>query len=275
MVEEIGFSENSREVQPAGIKIKIGNSNAKAESSSESSSEYELNKPSVRVDQNWAKVVQNQSQSLEEAKSFEFPVEDEAINAVRIGKDGAEGYFSAALDKDKDRQLGEMDIVGVILEEDCRQKTEVNELSCKGILQQKLSNCKVPNMVSVELLSPRNEEAQVVESFSGGEERFHLGNVDLVSSRALEDVQSMGLNEMVVELPKPFEPTKIKSSWEATVDALNNAHLATVESIDLHKLSGTLKESEGFFPELVTKNRKGDESEAVRDLALLEWNQTE
>ncbi|KAK8630044.1 hypothetical protein V6N13_078855 [Hibiscus sabdariffa] len=93
-------------------------------------------------------------------------------------------------------------------------------------------------MVSVELLSPRNEVAQVVKS------------------RALEDVQSMGLNEMVVELPKPFEPTKIKSSWEATVDALNNAHLATVESIDLHELSGTLKESEGFFPELVTKNRR-------------------
>ncbi|KAK9014944.1 hypothetical protein V6N11_006079 [Hibiscus sabdariffa] len=131
MVEEICFSENSREVQPAGIKIKIGNSNAKAESSSESSSEYELNKPLVRVDRNWAKVVQNQSQSLEEAKSFEFPVEDKAINAVRIGKDGAEGYFSTALDKDKDRQLGEMDIVGVILEEDCRQKTEVNELSCE------------------------------------------------------------------------------------------------------------------------------------------------
>ncbi|KAK8664954.1 hypothetical protein V6N13_084722 [Hibiscus sabdariffa] len=86
--------------------------------------------------------------------------------------------------------------------------------------------------------------AEIWGSFEafGGEERFHLGNMNLVSSRTLEDVQSMELNEMVVKLPKPFEPTRSKSSLEATV-----------ESTDLHELSGTLKESEGFFPELVTK----------------------
>ncbi|KAL4295863.1 hypothetical protein GQ457_12G032780 [Hibiscus cannabinus] len=180
----------------------------------------------------------------------------------------------------------------------------------------------------------------------------HLG-IMLFIQTIVRRFQSIGLNEMVVELPKPFEPTRIKSSWEATIDALNNVHLATVESTYLHELSGTLKESEGFFPELVTKHRRvkkygslldfqdkaiserdrkkrnraikkdkklkkviefselsgrslsdsdltirwnnslkearktldlgksigfhivGDESEAVRDLALLEWNQTE
>ncbi|KAK9002506.1 hypothetical protein V6N11_025180 [Hibiscus sabdariffa] len=45
-------------------------------------------------------------------------------------------------------------------------------------------------MVGAELLSPRKEVEHDVESFSGGEVRFLLGNVDLVSSRALEDVQS-------------------------------------------------------------------------------------
>ncbi|KAL4387421.1 hypothetical protein GQ457_09G031000 [Hibiscus cannabinus] len=159
----------------------------------------------------------------------------------------------------------------------------------------------------------------------------HLGIMIFIQT-IVRRFQSIGLNEMVVELPKPFEPTRIKSSWEATIDALNNVHLATVESTYLHevkkygslldfqdkaiserdrkKRNRAIKKDKKLkkvieFSELSGRSlsdsdltirwnnslkeaRKtldlgksigfhivGDESEAVRDLALLEWNQTE
>ncbi|KAK8686427.1 hypothetical protein V6N13_125452 [Hibiscus sabdariffa] len=83
-------------------------------------------------------------------------------------------------------------------------------------------------MVDVDLLSPRNVVAHDVDSFPGRDKGLQLGNVDFVSSRAFENVRSMGLHEMVVELSKPFEPSKSRSSREATVDARNNTPLVTV-----------------------------------------------
>ncbi|KAK8623005.1 hypothetical protein V6N13_117901 [Hibiscus sabdariffa] len=82
------------------------------------------------------------------------------------------------------------------------------------------------------------------------------------------------------------------------VDAQNNNRMVNIDSTDFPEMSGTLEESRSFFPDLITKCRKdkrwnnainearkalelgkslgvqteGDESEAVRDLALLEWN---
>ncbi|KAK9041519.1 hypothetical protein V6N11_016616 [Hibiscus sabdariffa] len=122
-----------------------------------------------------------------------------------------------------------------------------------------------PCLVEVHKKSPREVVGQNVESYLFEEQGSHLKNVDLVTSKAMEDIQCMGLQDVVGEFSNSLELTKGKSSWEANVDKQNNIHLAFGELDELREIPDTLEESRGFFPELITKHRKEKKYSSLKE----------
>ncbi|KAK8712227.1 hypothetical protein V6N13_147469 [Hibiscus sabdariffa] len=116
-----------------------------------------------------------------------------------------------------------------------------------------------PCLVEVHKKSPREVVGQNVESYLFEEQGSHLKNVDLVTSKAMEDIQCMGLQDVVGEFSNSLELTKGKSSWEANVDKQNNIHLAFGELDELREIPDTLEESRA-------ETMKYDET-----LGLLQW----
>ncbi|KAK9006351.1 hypothetical protein V6N11_035392 [Hibiscus sabdariffa] len=100
----------------------------------------------------------------------------------------------------------------------------------KGLLV--LPNCMAPSLWDGVAKSPLEAANHVVKLNTITEHGFQLDNVDLVTSRVLEDIQCMDLQDV------------------------NNAQVDLGDSIILRDLPGTLNERGDFFPELVSKRRK-------------------
>ncbi|KAK8626116.1 hypothetical protein V6N13_133768 [Hibiscus sabdariffa] len=86
----------------------------------------------------------------------------------------------------------------------------------KGLLV--LPNCMAPSLWDGVAKSPLEAANHVVKLNTITEHGFQLDNVDLVTSRVLEDIQCMDLQDVVGETPNSLKLTKGKSSWEASVD---------------------------------------------------------
>ncbi|KAK8583219.1 hypothetical protein V6N13_021931 [Hibiscus sabdariffa] len=205
-VMELGFSDESPELQPTRVKSSVRTNCDKDGSSSGSSSESEKTQSPAKSDRCWTQV------------------EEEAMEAILLRKDhnNDEGMFG----KEDDRHLGDVDLLGcspikVYADNDNILKGNSIVKEGQGVICGTAGVDGNPSCVEVVSKQLEENNDSLIKEIDGKESVSPAVKKDFASSKLLVNNQNMGLKSFSSEF-KP-SPIKSKSSWAATVDERMNA----------------------------------------------------
>ncbi|KAL4375969.1 hypothetical protein GQ457_02G030320 [Hibiscus cannabinus] len=240
-VMELGFSDESPELQPTRVKSSVRTNCDKDGSSSGSSSESKKTQSPAKSDWCWTQV------------------EEEALEAILLGKDHSND--EGMLGKEDDRHLGDVDLLGcspikVSADNDNILKGNSIDKEGQGVICGTAGIDGKPSCV--EVVSKQLEEINdsLIKEIEGKESASPTVKKDLASSKLLVYNQNMGLKPFSSE----FKPSP-NSSWAATVDERMNASYiksGAADSCNLKQCGAQSEEGEAmsFFPELAYLKRK-------------------
>ncbi|KAK8512421.1 hypothetical protein V6N13_083032 [Hibiscus sabdariffa] len=143
------------------------------------------------------------SKQLEDEVGTKIQPEDESLNDLLMGKRTKEDVGNRVLSIGVDNEVVEP----------LKVKDNWIEMVSKGL------SVVEPNVESKVLKEVGLHVDPVVEKIGVN------GEVNVLTARALEDIQCLGLHSSgnVVCSPEPNKPVKFKSSWEASVDEQNRS----------------------------------------------------